>query len=396
MSTGDWTDDEHEPLAPLPAHERPWRHPSEIGDHEWRMSEPPIAIGRGLTVTTGMIGSLLVFAILWTVVPSPAGRGTASGIGATVVTLGSDSVVEFSGSESTGAGLSAEASGGVTTLFAKPTPNATSATTAPALTRPRPTFEVHSTMVRTGGSPAEASAPMIAVPVEGGTLLITTAPAVAAGTEVEITFADGDTGRATVVVVDQRTGLAVLAPEAGHSTEAFEVATEVQPGDELTVLGDEAVSVTVGDEGADGAEVASDNGVPEGAPVVNDRGELVALCTHDASGTARLVTLETLDQIRRAMSTTEAPVWIGVVINDDPAHELSVGAVDPEGPAAAAGLETGDVIIAVDDVPLADCDALIALLATHRPGDMVRLTVRGADGELRDVDVELAEPKTEL
>jgi S1-C subfamily serine protease len=158
------------------------------------------------------------------------------------------------------------------------------------------------------------------------------------------------------------------------------------------------MSVTVGDGGAGAAQVSGDGVVAEGAPVVNQRGELVALCTHDADGVPHLVVLESLDEIRQAMAAAQgaAPVWLGVVINDDPSKDLSVASVDPAGPAAAAGLEAGDVIVAADGRTMADCDALIAYLANLQPGDVVRLTVRGADGGRRDVDVELARPKTTL
>ena len=57
------------PVAPLPKHERQWRHPSEIGQQAWVMSEPPIALGRGLLVTTGAIGCAIGLAILWMLFP---------------------------------------------------------------------------------------------------------------------------------------------------------------------------------------------------------------------------------------------------------------------------------------------------------------------------------------
>ncbi|HVQ52044.1 MAG TPA: hypothetical protein VMS92_18530, partial [Mycobacterium sp.] len=70
----DASDDGAYPPAPLPAHERTWRHPSEMGRATWTHTEPPIAIGRGLLITTGAIGGLLSIAVLWAMLPS-AGRG---------------------------------------------------------------------------------------------------------------------------------------------------------------------------------------------------------------------------------------------------------------------------------------------------------------------------------
>ncbi len=401
MSTGDWTDDEHEPLAPLPAHERSWRHPSEIGDQQWRMSEPPLTLGRGLAFTTGAVGSLLVLAVLWTMVPTRAGRGAARTVQATVVTFAIDTI----GPGSVSTGNTGSFTGADTSLTRNTQPNThvTATTHVVPATLPLPTVQVHSTLdgptaASTPTGPAHRADTMLAVPVRGGSLFVTTAPAVAAGTQVEIEFSDGATGMASVLIVDERSGLAVLTPDSVHPTADFEVATEVLPGDELTVVGQPSMSVTVGDGGTGEAEVSGDGVVAEGAPVVNQRGELVALCTHDADGVPHLVALDSLDQIRQAMAAAQgaSPVWLGVVINDDPSNELSVAAVDPAGPAAAAGLDAGDVIVAADGHPMADCDALIAYLAGHRPGDIVRLTVLGADDNLREVDVELAGPKTAL
>ncbi|MEZ5251091.1 MAG: hypothetical protein R2713_18285 [Ilumatobacteraceae bacterium] len=71
-------DDESYPPAPLPPHERAWRHPSELAHSEWVRSEPPVAVGRGLLVTTGAIGSALGVAVLYLMLPTGAGGPTAS------------------------------------------------------------------------------------------------------------------------------------------------------------------------------------------------------------------------------------------------------------------------------------------------------------------------------
>ncbi|HNJ97228.1 MAG TPA: S1C family serine protease, partial [Ilumatobacteraceae bacterium] len=208
---------------------------------------------------------------------------------------------------------------------------------------------------------------------------------------------DGTVVVASVLLVDGLHGLALLAPVDALTTESFAVATQVQPGDELSVLGDPDLKVSYDGTDASSGELPESADVPEGAPVLNQRGELVALCTHDADGTPRLLTLSLLDTLSAMIGDSDtSPVWIGIVINDDPTAMLTVGAIDPEGPAARAGLRTGDVVVAVDGVTIADCDALVAVLAAHQPGDVIVVTVRGADGLTRDLKIELAEPKTAI
>jgi putative serine protease PepD len=50
-------------------------------------------------------------------------------------------------------------------------------------------------------------------------------------------------------------------------------------------------------------------------------------------------------------------------------------AVSAGGPAANAGIEVGDVIVAVDGQPTSGSDAVIAAIRTHQPGQTVQVTV---------------------
>jgi putative serine protease PepD len=55
--------------------------------------------------------------------------------------------------------------------------------------------------------------------------------------------------------------------------------------------------------------------------------------------------------------------------------EVMVESVQPGGAAAAAGIHRGDVILALDGTPVADSDALIAMVRSHDPGQTVRVTI---------------------
>jgi serine protease Do len=71
-----------------------------------------------------------------------------------------------------------------------------------------------------------------------------------------------------------------------------------------------------------------------------------------------------------------------------------IGTVVPDSPAEEAGLQIGDVILAVDDEPIDDAADLTTTLAEHQPGDAVTLTVfRG--GEERELEVELGRFQSE-
>lgn len=68
--------------------------------------------------------------------------------------------------------------------------------------------------------------------------------------------------------------------------------------------------------------------------------------------------------------------------------------VTPGGPADQAGIEPGDVIVAVDGEPVSDPTDLIVRVRSHLPGETMVLTLRTDDGE-RDVEVVLGEQVSE-
>ena len=80
---------------------------------------------------------------------------------------------------------------------------------------------------------------------------------------------------------------------------------------------------------------------------------------------------------------------IGANVNTGGARSGAEIVEVPSGsPAADAGLEKGDVVVAVDSKPVDDGISLIVAIRSHQPGETIALTVR-RDGDERTVRVTL-------
>ncbi|MFZ4718126.1 MAG: S1C family serine protease [Ilumatobacteraceae bacterium] len=408
MDRSEGNDDEQYPSAPVPAHERQWRHPSEVGQQTWVATEPPLTIGRGLSAATGVIGGVLALAVLWTMLPTHAGRSAGVTVRSTVATsaaLGNTSTVPASVSPAPD--TTSDASPTTTTDPASTTsaPNAIPTTvdeTPTTRPEPLPTYAV------TLGTSVEPVA--VAVAVNHGALVITTASAVRDDNTVALRLPDGSVETAEVLLVDERSGFAVLAHDASTSMASFTVATDVQPGEQLSFYGGDSATAIVGDDGAisvapPSTEPGTDTTVadtpidelPEGTPVVNERGELVALCSH-RDGVASLVSLEHLDSLRKALANDAAGrVWMGVMLREAGVDGtgVTVDSVTTGGPAAEGGLLPGDVITSLDDQAVVDATSIGAALAPYEPGDAITLAII-RDGRQLTIGVTLAAPRANL
>ena len=65
--------------------------------------------------------------------------------------------------------------------------------------------------------------------------------------------------------------------------------------------------------------------------------------------------------------------------------------VTPGGPAERAGIQPGDIIVAIDGRPVTAADELVVAIRARAPGDSVTLTIRADGGEERDIRVVLDE-----
>jgi S1-C subfamily serine protease len=384
VERSEWPDDDAPdgsayPPAPLPAHERAWRHPSELGGAGWTHIEPPITIGRGLLITTGAIGGLLSLAVLWAMLPS-AGRGG----------LSSPTVVTSTANNQSGTVTTIRPETLVATSLDPRVPSTTLRTAAsspPLSEASTTTAEVPVETVGNQGSEL-VEAPPVAVGI-GDSLLITTARAVEGQTSITLTGADGQPHDATVVMVDPKLGLAVLSADAAAMTTSYGIGPTASPGDVVTVLGDTPTSANVAVDAS--GHLTLDKwaaSAAEGTPVINADGLLVGMCSHGSFG-PELVSVASVGAMLPPNKSSQNAPWLGVhiVIGDQGA--LTIDWVGPDGPAAAVGLVAGDSITAVDGVATHGVDELKAAVLAHAPADVITLTVTHADHTTVDIAVTL-------
>ncbi|MCW2813579.1 MAG: peptidase and chymotrypsin/Hap [Nocardioides sp.] len=142
-----------------------------------------------------------------------------------------------------------------------------------------------------------------------------------------------------------------------------------------------------------------------GGPLVNLRGQVVGVnsaiatnggATNDDAGNIGVGFAIPVEQVRitadQILKTGQARYPVigaqvgGVETGEQPGAELREVLADT--PAEAAGLETGDVVVAVEGQRVVDGISLIVSIRTHQPGERLEFTyVR--DGEERTTTVEL-------
>jgi S1-C subfamily serine protease len=379
QSDGAWEegDDDAYPPAPVPAHERTWRHPSEMGEAAWTLSEPPLVLGRGLMITTGAIGCALGLAILWLMVPSRGGLAPSASASSSV-TLRSTSTVVTAAPPTTDGRIDEPVE--TTMLLAALFGGAT----LPAEDVPGNTMHVDR------GAESEMA---IAVAIGDSPYLVTTARAVDGQSVVSIRLESGESAEATVVSIDAT--LAFIEPGADVDTVGFERAGTATLGDIVTVLSSSPATMAYGDPSALASLATA--GIAEGTPVVDQDGAIVALCTR-ASGTIEMVPIEAFPdpatppkQGAEQPEAAEPTAWIGVRLGGvDGATDLTVTAVAPGSPAEETGVNVGDEIVSLDGVPMASADQVIETIGDLAPGTTIALVVRSSSPGVPDLEREIS------
>jgi putative serine protease PepD len=252
--------------------------------------------------------------------------------------------------------------------------------------------------------------------------------------DVELTFSDGRSMVADVLGKSASYDLAVLRVDA-KNLPAVELGNSdsVVVGDQVLAIGSPlGLSGTVtsgivsaknrpvtagGEQGSsDSAYInaiqtdAAINPGNSGGPLVNLEGEVIGVNSAIAtvggtlgeSGNIGVGFAIPINQVRRTVEQlldngkAEFPI-IGASLDggyDGEGARISTGSsggqppLVPGGPADKAGLEPGDVIVALDGHPVEGSSGLIVAIRSKRPGDSVTLTVR-RDGTEKKIQVTL-------
>jgi S1-C subfamily serine protease len=243
-------------------------------------------------------------------------------------------------------------------------------------------------------------------------LIVTNSHVVAGGRRVMVTLVDGHQTEADVLGDDPDSDLALLKGDVarGATTATLGDSKRLRRGHLVVAIGNPLgfeSTVTAGVVSALGRSLRSRSGRliddviqtdaslnpgSSGGPLVASSGEVIGintamiggaqgLCFAVSSNTARFVVGEFVahGRVRRAhvgiaAQTVPLPRRTAVA-NGAGAQAVRVGAIEPEMPAARAGLNVGDLIIAVDGLRIGAADDLIRLLDATRIGRTIEMTV---------------------
>ena len=252
--------------------------------------------------------------------------------------------------------------------------------------------------------------------VDGRGDIVTNHHVVDGATSIKVTFADGTTAEGTLVGSDATSDLAVIHVDVSSNELhplTFGDSSAVQVGDTVVAIGDPyglENTVTAGIVSALDRTITSPNNHPiggaiktdaainsgnSGGPLLNLSGQVIGVNSQiesSSGGNIGIGFAVPSNTVRNVVAQLIANgnathPYLGVKLGDssDPAG-AKVGEVASGGPAAGAGLQSGDVITAANGTAVTSADQLIAVLAADSPGDRVALrVVRG--GSTRTVTV---------
>jgi len=265
-----------------------------------------------------------------------------------------------------------------------------------------------------------------AVVIDPEGYLVTNYHVIAGATEIRVQMADGRIANPRRVGHDPETDLAVLKVDLGPLPAiVLGRSSELRIGDIVLAIGNPyglTKTVTQGIVSATGRGVlglmtfenfiqtdAAINEGNSGGALINSIGELVGINTAvlaEDAGTEGIGFAIPVDLVRGVVDSIKANGrvirgWVGVepveltraeaaALGIPPNVGIILSEVYETGPAAAAGLQRGDVVLAIDGDPIRSHQQALLLVAAMQPGEQVDVSVWRA-GEQFTVTVTVIE-----
>ncbi len=254
-------------------------------------------------------------------------------------------------------------------------------------------------------------------------IIVTTEHAIRRAEEIPITLPDGNPAAAALVGSDAGTDIAVLRTAAALTPIARPAAAGLKPGHLLLAIGrseDTGVNATLGIASALGPGWRTWRGGrldsyirldltlypgTSGGAVIDPEGRALGMATPVLSRLAAVAipasTIDrVVDEIVSRGHVSRGYLGVGLQPVELPDHlkrkgeaastALIVLSLQPDGPAAQAGVLIGDILLALEGKPVRDTDDIQAVLETRAVGQAVAVSVlRG--GEPREVKVAVGE-----
>jgi serine protease Do len=266
--------------------------------------------------------------------------------------------------------------------------------------------------------------------ISGDGLVVTNNHVIRGADQVRVRLGD-DTFDAEVIGTDAATDIALLKIEADRQLDYLQLgdSTQLRVGDWVMAIGNPqglTNSVTVGVVSAKGRRInisqetasfedfiqtdAAINFGNSGGPLVNLNGQVVGINTAINWGSENIgfavpvnILQQVLPQLRDTGKVRRG--FLGVGVNDltqraaeafglESTDGVIVTEVRPGLPAEKAGIEHGDIILEVDDMPVGNTRELIEYVSAQGPDATVRMEIL-RDGEKITKKVELTERPTE-
>ncbi len=259
---------------------------------------------------------------------------------------------------------------------------------------------------------------------------VVTGGATSPADDLEVTLATGEKFKATVVGTDPLTDLAVIQVDTGFNLPAAPFATDLPVlGEYVVALGspdgfENSVNLgivsgldrTVEVQDTSGFTlytdlIQTDAGISSGnsgGALANVKGQVVGI----PSVAVQSVQVENIgfaipaalvvriaDEIIATGKATHAYIGVSTRTVDESLQQqfslsrssgILVAALMADGPAAAAGIRQGDIIIKVGDAEMVESNDLLAAIRDNKPGDQVEVTV-DRDGQTQVFTVTLQE-----